>query len=109
MFDPKLADLISTKEQRKLRARKTQMRSIWFGLGVMGIVGWSIALPMVIGTAVGLWVDRRWPSSYSFTLMGMAAGLLVGCSLAWYWIKREAFEKDDNHQQPASEEKRNAT
>ncbi|MEZ5580989.1 MAG: hypothetical protein R3F40_17230 [Candidatus Competibacteraceae bacterium] len=40
---------------------ETDRPSVWFGLGLFGIVGWTRALPAVLG-ALGLWLDRNWPS-----------------------------------------------
>lgn len=54
-----------------------------------GMVGWSVAIPTVLGVAAGVWVDGRWPGRFSWTLMLMMGGLLVGCWNAWYWISVE--------------------
>ena len=82
--------IIGKKETRKLQARGERYRSIWFGLGMFGVVGWSIALPTVLGVAVGFWIDRRWPSRFSWTLMLLFIGVALGCLNAWYWIKQES-------------------
>jgi ATP synthase protein I len=87
--DPELARTVGRKEERRLRARRTREDSVWFGLGMFGLVGWSVAIPMLIGIAIGAWIDRTWPSHYSWTLMGLLCGVAVGCLTAWYWIKRE--------------------
>ena len=52
--------------------------AIWFGLGVFGVVGWSVAIPTLIGTAIGLWIDRTWPSRFSWTLMLLILGVGAG-------------------------------
>ena len=65
------------KEQRKIRDRKSQDRSIWFGLGMFGLVGWSIAIPTLIGIAVGLWIDRTFEHNYSCTLMSLFVGVVI--------------------------------
>lgn len=88
---PALGREVGKKEQRKLRARREGGRSVWFGLGMMGMVGWSVALPTVIGSAAGLWIDRTWPSRYSWTLTGLFVGVVVGCWMAWFWIRREGL------------------
>lgn len=85
-----LARKIGTKEARKLRARQEQDRGVWFGLGMFGLVGWSVAIPTLIGIAVGIWVDRTWPSRYSWTLMMLFVGVVLGCLNAWFWVKRES-------------------
>src|SRR5690554_3952694 len=56
-----LRERIGVREQRKLRARKTRDRTVFHGLGAAGIVGWSVAVPTVIGALAGLWLDRSFP------------------------------------------------
>jgi ATP synthase protein I len=85
----RFARQVGARERRKLRAREHPGRSIWFGLGMYGLVGWSVTIPTVIGVAVGVWVDATWPSRFSWTLMLLAAGLVVGCWTAWRWVSRE--------------------
>ncbi len=84
---------IRTKEGRKLRARQEQHSTIWFWLGMIGLVGWSVALPTIIGVAVGVWVDRTWPSRYSWTLMFLFVGIVIGCTNAWFWVQQESGNK----------------
>lgn len=85
----RLAREVGERERRKLWARRHADRSLWFGLGTYGLVGWSVAIPTLIGVAVGVWIDATWPSRFSWTLMLLFAGLLVGCWNAWYWVSRE--------------------
>jgi ATP synthase protein I len=85
-----LSERVRRKEARKMRARRRKDRRIWFGLGMFGLVGWSVALPTLIGLAVGIWIDATWPQiPYSFTLMGLIGGLLAGLYSAWHWVNSE--------------------
>jgi ATP synthase protein I len=85
-----LGERVRKKEARKLRARRRKDRRIWFGLGMFGVVGWSVALPTLIGLAIGIWIDSTWPElPYSFTLMGLIGGLLLGLFSAWNWVNSE--------------------
>ena len=79
---------VGTKEARKIRARSERNKSIWFGLGMFGIVGWSVAVPTLLGTALGIWIDKHYPSQFSWTLMLLFAGVLLGSINAWHWINR---------------------
>ena len=79
---------VGKKEARKIKGRSQKDEGLWFGLGVFGIVGWSVVIPTLIGTAVGLWIDRTWPSRFSWTLMLLVLGLALGCLNAWYWMKK---------------------
>lgn len=83
-------ETVGTKENRKIRARQEEDRGVWFGLGMFGLVGWAVAIPALIGIAVGIWIDKRWPSPYSWTLMLLVIGVGVGCLNAWYWVRRES-------------------
>jgi ATP synthase protein I len=62
---------------------------VWFGLGMMGLIGWSVALPTLLGAALGLWLDQRRANEHSWTLALLVAGLLIGCANAWHWVARE--------------------
>ncbi len=80
---------ITDRERRKLRARRQQDQTLWFGLGLLGLVGWSIVVPTLLGLALGVWLDGRFPNRFSWTLMLMFAGLMLGCLNAWNWVTRE--------------------
>jgi ATP synthase protein I len=92
----KLEGTVSGKAARKLRARREGDRGIWFGLGMMGLVGWSVAVPTVVGIALGVWLDRRSadPGGVSWTLTGLVVGVAIGCVNAWVWIQRELHGRD---------------
>jgi len=87
---------VGSKESRRLKGKTQKDETVWFGLGMFGIVGWSIVIPTLIGTAIGLWIDRSWPSRFSWTLMFLIFGVVAGCLNAWYWVKkaRENIIKD---------------
>ena len=85
-----LEPAVRTREQRRLRALREGRQSPWFGLGMFGLVGWSVTLPTLLGVAIGTWADRRWPGQISWTLTLMACGLVIGSMNAWYWINRES-------------------
>ena len=72
-----------------MRARKDGTKEVWFGLGMFGMVGWSVAVPTVLGIFLGVWIDLTWPSRYSWTLMLLVIGLILGCANAWFWVNRE--------------------
>ena len=88
--EEKMIERVEHKAARKIRARQRRDRSIWFGLGMFGLVGWSVAIPTLIGLAIGIWIDMRWPSRFSWTLMGLIIGVALGCVNAWFWVKRES-------------------
>ena len=87
---------VAAQAARKLKARRGPARSLWYGLGMSGLIGWSVMIPTLIGAAVGIWVDARYPSSYSWTLMLMLLGLIIGCFNAWHWVDSESKEMQED-------------
>lgn len=85
---PTLAEQVGAKANRKLRAQRSDAH-VWFGLGMMGLIGWSVVTPTLLGAVLGAWLDRNRPGSFSWTLAMMMAGLLMGCFNAWYWVSKE--------------------
>lgn len=97
---PPLSREVGAKAERKLRAQRHVNRTVWFGLGMMGLIGWSVAIPTLLGAALGLWLDQRYPEGRSWTLALLVAGLSIGCLNAWHWVTREdraiREEQEDN-------------
>lgn len=80
---------IGAKATRKLKARRNSAQGVWFGLGMMGLIGWSVAVPTLLGAALGIWLDRRHSGPHSWTLALLVAGLALGCLNAWHWVARQ--------------------
>ncbi len=87
---------ISANVRRKLKAKRQKDRGVWFGLGMMGLVGWSIVLPTIVGAGIGLWLDTKHSGSHSWTLILLVAGLSIGCFNAWRWMIKEHHAIDDD-------------
>ena len=99
----RFAKQIAAKEAHKLRARQEKHKSLWFGLGLLGLIGWSVVIPTLLGLALGIWIDRQFPSPFSWTLMLMFAGLMLGCWNAWHWVTGEQSEIERT-QHPSTKE-----
>ena len=83
------AENVGAKERRKLKARRNPAPGVWFGLGMMGLIGWSVTVPTLLGAALGLWLDARYGGPRSWTLALLVAGLAIGCFNAWRWVAQE--------------------
>ncbi|MEP7189347.1 MAG: AtpZ/AtpI family protein [Roseiflexaceae bacterium] len=83
---------VGAQAARKLKARRSAGQGVWFGLGMTGLIGWSVVVPTLLGVALGIWLDSRYPSSYSWTLMLLVIGLVIGCANAWHWVAKEDKE-----------------
>ncbi len=83
-----------TVRQRRLRreqGRREGERTIGQNLAMIGMLGWTIVVPTLLGIFAGRWLDAHLPgpSRLFWTLGLMAAGLALGCHLAWKRIHRE--------------------
>lgn len=82
-------DEVRRKAERKEEAERRRGQGIWFGLGMMGVVGWSVTIPTLLGLALGIWLDARSTGTISWTITGLGVGIGVGCLIAWLWVERE--------------------
>ena len=100
--EPTFAGQVGAKAARKLRARRHATSGVWFGLGMMGLIGWSVVVPTLLGAALGLWLDKQHPGEHSWTLALLVAGLALGCLNAWHWVAKEdkamRDEQEDDHE-----------
>ncbi len=94
--DEALVEAITSRARRKQRARRRRRDSVWSGLGMFGLIGWSIAAPMLLGLAIGMAIDAWAPGRRAWTLSLLLVGLALGCVNAWRWIEREhrAIERE---------------
>lgn len=84
-----LAAQVGAKAARKLKAQRNPAPGVWSGLGLMGVIGWSVVVPTLLGAALGLWLDRHYPGGRSWTLALLVGGLTLGCLNAWHWVSQE--------------------
>ena len=80
---------VDAQERRKLKARHASARGVWSGFGMFGLIGWSVAIPTLLGAALGMWLDERRPGAHSWTLSLLVVGLCLGCANAWHWVAKE--------------------
>ena len=95
---------VGAKEARKLKAQARVTRTVWSGMGMMGMIGWSVVVPTLLGAALGVWLDNRYPAAHSWMLTLLVIGLTLGCINAWHWVAKE--EKEIHWDQDAPEKER---
>jgi ATP synthase protein I len=89
---------IGALEVRKLKAKRRGVQGIWFGLGMFGLIGWTVATPTLLGVLLGVFIDKHYPGIHSWTLSFLIIGLFIGCLNAWYWVAKEekAIREDED-------------
>lgn len=97
-----LAERIDAKAKRIMKSRRRRTPAVWLGMGMMGLIGWSVTVPTLAGTAIGIWLDKNYPGGHSWTLALLISGLAIGCLNAWHWVEKEEAamrdEEDNQHE-----------
>ena len=92
---------VGRKAARKGRAQREGEQVVWFGLGMSGLIGWSVAVPTLLGAFLGVWLDRTHGQSFSWTLTLLFSGLVLGCFNAWHWVSQQndsmSEKEEDSH------------
>ncbi len=92
-----LPEVVDAKTKRRLKAEREKDKSIFFGFGMFGMVGWSVAIPTVIFTLIGRWLDveQVGNENISWTLTGLFIGLIIGAVIAWKWVNTEGRHPEE--------------
>jgi len=85
----RLTEQVGAKAARKAYARRDGAPGVWSGLGTMGLIGWSVVVPTLLGAALGMWLDAHYPGAHRWTLALLMAGLVLGCLNAWHWVAEQ--------------------
>ncbi len=83
--DP-LVDDVRRRQQRHHAWLRDDGLSVTRRLGQIGILGWIIVTPMLIGMFAGRWLDHHFGSGLFWTAPLLMLGAVLGCWSAWRWM-----------------------
>ncbi len=86
---------VDKKISRKLSAQREKPDTVWLSLRHVGLIGWSVVVPTLLGAMLGLWLDKNYPSAHSWTMALLMLGLTLGCANAWRWVAQEQQKMQD--------------
>lgn len=75
--------------ERDRRGREDPEPSLGRRLGQIGILGWTIVVPALIGLFAGRAVDRALGSGIFFSAPLLMLGVAFGFWSAWRWMHRQ--------------------
>jgi ATP synthase protein I len=78
-----LAEPVRRRRVRRERWRREGERPLGHNLALIGVLGWLIVMPTLIGIFVGRWLDRITENGIFWTVSLLFVGLCLGCWLAW--------------------------
>jgi len=78
---------VRLREERQRRWLREDDPSVGRRLAQIGVLGWIIVAPMLVGVFSGRWLDRTFGSGVFWTTPLLMLGLALGCWSAWKWMK----------------------
>lgn len=84
--DPML-DEVRIRSERHRRWRQEGEQSVARRLAQIGVLGWMVVTPMLLGVFAGRWLDRQLGSGLFFTGPLLVLGLALGCWSGWKWMR----------------------
>ena len=84
--DP-LVKEVRLRAARRQRALLEGEPSVAHRLAQIGVLGWIIVTPILIGIFAGRWLDQRFNSGLFFTAPLLMLGVGLGCWSAFKWVK----------------------
>ena len=79
----RLGRAVRRRQQRRERWQREGERSLGQNLAMIGALGWTIVVPILLGIFAGRWLDQTFHSGIFWTLGLLVAGLALGCTFAW--------------------------
>lgn len=58
-------------------------------VGQIGILGWMIVAPTLIGLFIGRWIDNRFETGVFWSAALLVVGVTAGSWAAWRWMHTE--------------------
>jgi len=79
-------DAVRRRLARLRRARAEGEPSMSRQLGQIGVLGWIIVTPALVGLFGGRWIDRHFGSGIFWSAALLALGITLGFWSAWRWM-----------------------
>lgn len=91
--DPRETDRTAEAARRSVEREQigqdTPEPSLGARLGQIGILGWAIVTPMLLGVVLGRLADRHFETGVFFTAPAILIGAAIGFHAAWKWMHRQ--------------------
>ncbi len=84
----RMADAARQAAERAREGRENPEPSLGERLGQIGVLGWTVIAPMLLGLFFGRWLDRRLETGIFFSAPLLMIGAALGLWFAWKWMHR---------------------
>ncbi len=84
-----LAQAARRAARRAEEGRDNPEPSFGARLGQIGVLGWTIVVPTLLGLVLGCWLDKRLGTGIFFSAPLLMLGAAAGLWFAWKWMHRD--------------------
>ena len=84
--DQGLLEQVRRRAESKQRWRREGDPSFARQLAAVGVLGWIIVVPTLLGVLIGRWVDHWLATGITFTAALLLLGVFLGSWSAWRWM-----------------------
>jgi ATP synthase protein I len=84
-----LADVVRRRRERQQRWLREGEPSMARFVGQIGILGWIIVTPTLVGLFIGRWLDHKLGSGIFWSAPLLLVGVVIGCWSAWQWMNKQ--------------------
>ena len=84
-----LAEAARRVVARTEEGREVPEPSLGARFGQIGILGWTIVVPTLVGLFVGRWLDRTFETGVFFSAPLLMVGAAFGFWSTWRWMHRQ--------------------
>ncbi len=86
--DDEVVNGVRRRVDRHERSQREGEPSLAHQFARVGVLGWLIVVPTLLGVFLGRWVDRIFDSGLMFSGALLVAGLCLGCWSGWRWMQQ---------------------
>jgi ATP synthase protein I len=84
--DDPLLEEVRLRAQRESDWLKTGGPSVARRLSQIGVLGWIVVTPTLLGVFAGRWIDAKFGTGLFWTAPLLMLGVALGCWSAWKWM-----------------------
>lgn len=84
-----MADAVRKQHERRRRWRTEGEPSVVRFVGQIGVLGWIIVAPTLIGLFIGRWLDHTFGTGIFWSAALLVLGVTVGFWSGWRWMHRQ--------------------
>lgn len=77
------------RARRRERERRENEPSLARFIGQIGMLGWMVVIPTLIGLFIGRFIDQRLGSGIFWSAPLLLIGVVIGYWSAWKWMHRQ--------------------